>query len=261
MPDFRCFTPDAPPEARAITLSPGETRHLVTVNRARPGAPVTAFDGKGNEWECVLSESRDQGGAVLRVRAHCRHPPPACPVTLAQALPKGKAMDLIVRKATELGAAEIVPLITERTEARLDAARRENKGDKWGQTVIEAAKQSGNSHPPRVAPVQSLERFLAEAQPGGLALIGSLRPEARHLRSIVEEWRGAGRFPPAKTCWLIGPEGDFTPAEMEAALAAGFLPVSFGRRVLRCETAAVHALSILNYELEAPAQPGGAVAE
>jgi len=251
MADFRCYAPRAAPGDETITLNPEETRHLIRVNRARPGAVVSLFDGRGNEWTGRLLAD-DTREAVLRVENHAVIPPPPCPVTLAQALPKGKTMDLIVRKATELGVAGIAPLVTARTEVRLDAARGETKTGKWEQAAVEAAKQSGNSHLPRIAPVQSLVEFLETASPGELRLAGSLHPGARHLKSILAGEMDAGRWPPPGACWLIGPEGDFTAEEMAAILAAGFHPVTMGRWVLRCETAAVSALSILGHELEAP---------
>ena len=250
MPDFRCFAPHAAAGESRITLSPEESRHLVRVNRARTGAEVSVFDGRGNEWVCELVSTGKE--AVLETRTHAVLPPPPCPVILAQALPKGKTMDQIVRKATELGVAEIVPLLTARTEVRLDAARGETKTDKWEQTAVEAAKQSGNSRLPVIAPVQSLSDWLAAARLPDLRLVGSLHPGARHLRSVVDELRSANAFPPSSAGWVIGPEGDLTPEEMEALLSAGCKPVTFGRAVLRCDTAAITALGILHYELEAP---------
>jgi 16S rRNA (uracil1498-N3)-methyltransferase len=249
MPDFRSFATVSDPDPREIILSPDESSHLVRVNRARRGDPVTVFDGKGSEWICRLMEE-DRKSARLAVEQHRRTPPPACRVTLAQALPKGKTLDLIVRKATEIGVMEIAPLVTEHTEVRLDEARGEAKHGKWENAAVEAAKQSGNSYLPEISPIQSIEDFLSHSGAYELKLIASLRPQARLLRSAFTLFLDRHGRPPASAVWLIGPEGDFSARETELAEAAGFAPITLGPTVLRCETAALYALSILSYELQ-----------
>lgn len=253
MPDFRVHVPSARPDAAELLLPPAETHHLVTVNRARLGDPVVAFDGAGSEWSCVLERIEGKKNAVLRVTAHARRAPLACALTLAQGLPKGSTMDDIVRQATELGAALIVPLATSRSEVRLDDERAAKKTDKWRTVAIEAAKQCGNPFLPELAPVQNLAGFLAATAAAGveLRLVASLHPGARPLRTVLASWRAAheGRAP-RDAAWLIGPEGDLTAAEVEQALAAGFVPVTLGPLVLRCDTAAACALGVLRIETE-----------
>ncbi|MFM9079849.1 MAG: RsmE family RNA methyltransferase [Opitutaceae bacterium] len=247
MPDFRVHC--APPAAGAaeITLSPAETQHLVTVNRARVGAPVVAFDGSGAEWSCELVTDRRQG-AVLRVVSSRRHPALPCGITLAQALPKGAAMDGIVRKATEIGATRIIPLETERTQVHLEGDRSEGKVEKWRTAALEAAKQCGNPFLPEIAPVQNLETCVAAADQE-LKLVASLHAGARSLKDVLAARKAAGLGAPRTAIWLIGPEGDFSPAELTRVTAAGFEPVTLGPLTLRCETAALCALAILRHEL------------
>ena len=108
MPDFRAYCTPPPDQSAEITLSPEESHHLVAVNRARCGDPIVAFDGCGTEWLCALS-SAHKNGAVLSIRSKRRLPALPYEITLAQALPKGGTMDAIVRKATEIGAAQIIP--------------------------------------------------------------------------------------------------------------------------------------------------------
>jgi 16S rRNA (uracil1498-N3)-methyltransferase len=249
MPDFRCFAPVTESDPAEIVLSPDESHHLVRVNRARPGDPIIVFNGQGLEWVCECTEA-DRRKTRLQVREQRQIAPPPYRITLAQALPKGKTFDQIIRKATEIGVARIIPLVTERTEVRLDEARRESKHDKWEATAIEAAKQSGNSFLPEIAPVQSMTDFLEQATEFDLKLIASLHPGARSLRPAVEARRNENNPPPANPVWLIGPEGDFTAEEVETAIGTGFLPITLGRLVLRCDTAATYALSILSYELQ-----------
>src|SRR3954462_148003 len=109
MPDFRAFCTLATAEPTEITLSPDESHHLVAVNRARVGDTVVAFNGKGTEWICELTSDR-KNAAVLKVRFKQQIKPLPYAITLGQALPKGQFMDAIVRKATEIGTATIVPL-------------------------------------------------------------------------------------------------------------------------------------------------------
>lgn len=247
MSDFRVFAPA--PVQGSISLPAAESHHLVTVNRARTGDTVVAFDGRGTEWTCELTDAR-KAGASLRVTAtHTRAPLP-CAITLAQALPKGGVMDDIVRHATELGAARIVPLETERTQVHLDGGRSDKKVEKWRTAALEAAKQCGNPFLPGIGPVQSLATFLTSdvVQSAQLKLVASLHPGARSLRACTSMFRSEHGCAPKEAVWLVGPEGDFSPAEMQAAQAAGFIPVTLGPLVLRCDTAATAALAVLSYE-------------
>lgn len=247
MSDFRVFA--AAPAQDVISLPAGESHHLVTVNRARTGDTVVAFDGRGTEWTCELTDAR-KAGATLRVTAtHTRAPLP-CAITLAQALPKGGVMDDIVRHATELGAARIIPLATERTQVHLDGDRSDKKIEKWRVAALEAAKQCGNPFLPEITGVQPLAAFLVDdaVQTTQLKLIASLHPGAQSLRACVALFRLEQGCSPKSAVWLVGPEGDFAPAELAAAQAAGFIPVTLGPLVLRCDTAATAALSVLTYE-------------
>jgi len=249
MPDFRVFCVLANREPAEIELDETETHHLVTVNRARTGDTVVAFDGAGHEWVCELAEA-GRRPARLKVRFPQKIKPLPYAITLGQALPKGKFMDAIVRKATEIGAARIVPLVSERTEVQVDADREENKLEKWRAAALEAAKQCGNAFLPEIEPVQRAAPFMETVKGYDLKLIASLQPGATSLKAVLARFREEKGRPPQKVLWLVGPEGDFTPAEMSISKNAGFEPVTLGPLVLRCETAAVYALSILSYELQ-----------
>jgi 16S rRNA (uracil1498-N3)-methyltransferase len=251
MPDFRAYAPEAVAAATEIRLAATESHHLVVVNRCQRGDLVVAFDGRGREWQCECVDTA-KSGAVLRVKStHPAAPLPSA-ITLAQSLPKGPAMDEIVRQATELGAARIVPLLTERTQVHLDGDREEKKIEKWRVAAIEAAKQCGNPWVPEIGPLQTLEELLGPgADDFDLKLVASLHAGARPLRGVIDNWRAEHNRPPRRALWLVGPEGDFSPAEMAACAAAGCVPVTLGSLVLRCDTAAVAALSVLSYELSA----------
>ena len=249
MPDFRAFCTPATAEPAEITLSADESHHLVIVNRARPGDTVVAFDGRGTEWICELASDR-KNAAVLRVRFRQKLRPPPFEITLGQALPKGASMDAIVRKATEIGARRIAPLESERTQVHLDADRSNRKTEKWHIAALEAAKQCGNPFVPEILPVQNARAFMESARGHDLKLIASLAPGAKSLKTVLAAFRATHGRAPQTALWLIGPEGDFTPAELSTAQSAGFEPITLGPLVLRCETAAVYALSVLSYEMQ-----------
>jgi len=249
MPDFRAFCAPATAEPSEITLSPEESHHLVAVNRARPGDTVVVFDGRGTEWISELTADRKQA-ATLKVRFRQKAKPLSYEITLGQALPKGASMDAIVRKATEIGATCIAPLESERTQVHLDADRSDKKIDKWQTAALEAAKQCGNPFLPEILPVQKASAFMEAARGYDLKLIASLQPGAKSLKSVLAAFQGAQGRSPKKVLWLVGPEGDFTPAELSLSKSAGFEPITLGPLVLRCETAAVYALSVLSYELQ-----------
>jgi len=249
MPDFRAFCSPATAEPTAITLSADESHHLVTVNRARTGDTVVAFDGRGHEWICELAADQ-KNAAVLKVRFKQNLKPLPYEITLGQALPKGHFMDAIVRKATEIGARRIAPLESERTQVHLEGDRSDRKIEKWQTAALEAAKQCGNPFVPEILPVQNAAAFMESARDYDLKLIASLQPGAKSLKAVLAAFQSAQQRAPKNVLWLIGPEGDFTPAEMSIARSAGFEPITLGPLVLRSETAATYALSILSYELQ-----------
>ncbi|MES1167410.1 MAG: RsmE family RNA methyltransferase, partial [Pseudomonadota bacterium] len=206
------------------------------------------FDGRGREWltECI-DPSRTT--AVLRVKEACPAASRTFSISLAQALPKGSVMDDIVRQATEVGVARIVPLLSERSQVHLEGDRADKKMEKWRATAIEAAKQCGNPWLPEVMPIQDFPSFLASANDCDLKLVASLHAGTTTLKKALATFSHKHGHPPRSVLWLIGPEGDFSPGEMTAAVMAGFVPVTLGPLVLRSDTAAIYALSIVGHEL------------
>jgi len=250
MPDFRVYCQPAGHEPAEIRLNAEESHHLVTVNRCSRGDLVVAFDGRGREWttECV---EPSKNAAVLRVREIRVAKPLPHEITLVQALPKGATMDDIVRQATEVGAACIVPLLSERTQVHLDGDRADKKVEKWRTAAIEAAKQCGNPWLPEIRSIQNFATFVSSANNHDLKLVASLHAGTTTLNVALQHYREkhAGALP-RKVVWLIGPEGDFSPQEITTAITAGFQPITLGPLVLRSDTAAIYALSILSNELQ-----------
>ena len=249
MSDHRFYIPADRWSLDQPTLDEGETHHCRAVLRLSRGARVIVFDGKGTE---AVAEIQDLSGSETRLSMiHVAQSEPLrCAVTLAQAIPKGKNMEIIIQKATELGVSRIVPLLSERTVVQLPEGEDGKRLEKWRQVAIEAAKQCGQNWLPTVDPPVSLKRFFSEFDRYEAALIASLQGDAQSFKQVLHEFREQHGRRPTSTLMLIGPEGDFTPAESALAKTAGCLPVSLGPIVLRTETAAIYSLSVLAYELQ-----------
>ena len=234
-----------------IRLSQREANHATKVLRLRIGDRFVILDGEGQEILCQ-ADSIDKQGVSGRVVSRTAHPPLPCELILIQAVAKGKSMDLIVQKATELGCRKIIPVLSERSVVQWDEAERLSKQDKWQTLAIEAIKQCGQPWLPEVAMPLPLEAFIA----GGLvprqdlSLVASLQPDAVHPRRHFDQFRQEHQRTPLQLSVWIGPEGDFTPAEINQIKALPALPITLGNLILRSETAAIYALSIANYELQ-----------
>lgn len=230
-----------------LELSAEEAHHCVDVMRCREGDRVIVFNGEGTEAEAeILSASKKRVELKSLLVSKTDRPPAA--LTLGQAIPKGKNMDLIIQKATELGASTIVPLLSERTVVQIDRDDLEKKRQKWQRVAIEACKQCGQNWLPEVETPVPVETFVKRSS-DALRIVAAISPEARSLKSILAEWDAGNEARPGAATLMIGPEGDFTPAEIATALSGGFAPLSLGPIILRSETAAIYALSVVGYEL------------
>src|SRR6266404_3859763 len=173
----------------ALALIGSETHHARDVLRVRLGEKVVLFNGQGREITAEIADcSDDEIG--LRKLHEAETPPLRCRIVLGQAIPKGKNMELIVQKAVEIGAAEIAPIISDRTIVQVDPESAAQKQAKWQQIAIEAAKQCGQNWLPRVHAPCRLGDFFSKAaeQAFDLRLIGSLQPDAQHLKKILAEY-------------------------------------------------------------------------
>lgn len=283
----------APNDWPSAALTGSEAHHARGVLRLQPGDRVVLFDGRGREGTAEIT-ALDSAAVRLHILQEADTPPLGARITLAQAIPKGKNMDLIVQKSVEIGAAEIFPLLSARTVVHLDPESAAQKRAKWQTVALEAAKQCGQNWLPRIHSPRSPDDFFREIESGislagveagvlpanpapgsqlnpedgaatpphrslrpvwaplhfDLRLIGSLQPGARHLKRILADYADAhDGASPKNVLMLIGPEGDFTPAEIALARSHGCAPLTLGPIILRVETAAIYCLSILSYEL------------
>jgi 16S rRNA (uracil1498-N3)-methyltransferase len=208
-------------------LSGAEAHHLVAVRRFAPGDRIVLFNGDGNEYPAaIVSTDRKQAVlTVLSVEAVSRELP--FPLEIGAAMPKGDRGDFLVEKLVELGAARFTPLVTERTVV----LPKESRLDKLRQAVIEASKQCGRNRLMRIGAVTNWADF-TKARTSAPCFV--LHPAPDSFAATRDPRSGAIAF-------AIGPEGGFTPAELEVAEAAGWQRMSLGPRVLRVETAAIAA--------------------
>ena len=227
-----------------LALDPGETHHALDVLRLKAGDRATVFNGQGAEATVEIA-SAEKSQVALRKLHLSQSPKLACEITLGQAIPKGKNMELIIEKATELGAAAIAPLLSERTVVHADDGEALRKREKWQRVAVEAAKQCGQNWLPAVGKPVTPKEFFQNSPGFDLMLIASLQSDSRHLKQVLAMHSAT----PRRVLILVGPEGDFTPAEMSLAKTHGCAPISLGPIILRTETAALYCLSILSHEL------------
>lgn len=247
----RFYLPPSECNGSTLTLSEHEAHHGLNVLRLRAGERVVVLDGAGHEFLCETQKLSSRAVELAVVQRNAI-PPLPYQLTLVQAIPKGKIIETIIQKAVELGVTRVAPLLSERVVARLDAGDAAEKVQKWRLIAIEAIKQSGSGWLPHIDPPLSPKAFLAQGDKFDLPLIASLQPGSRHPREIFKSFYAERQRKPQSVAVWVGPEGDFTPAEISAAKSAGALPITLGRLVLRSETAATYCLSVLNYELQSP---------
>jgi 16S rRNA (uracil1498-N3)-methyltransferase len=223
---------------KRLVVAGSAANHIMRVLRLRTGDELTVFDGSGGEFGARIEEFR-KDAVVVSVEDHRaidRESPLS--LTLVQGISRGERMDWIIQKATELGASRIAPVFTKRSVVRLDEKQAERKLQHWRAITVAACEQCGrNRLPDLTTPVDFFDVLPESFTPGTTRLL--LSPSgALHIDDLREVSTGAVSV-------LIGPEGGLDEVEQEAAIAAGFKAVRMGPRVLRTETAAIAALTIL----------------
>lgn len=230
-----------PPEeltSKEITIRGEQARHL-SVLRIKPGELIKIFDGLGHRYVAkVIKPSRKEVLAeIIKEEVYSAESPLS--IILAQGIPKSDKMDFIIQKTTELGVKTISPIITERSEVRETA-----KLERWRKIAISASQQSGREKIPEIEEPVTFEDFLKKNVYYHLGIIFSEEEKNQNLKKALKGFEGSTTI-----TLLIGPEGGFSPAELTLAIERGFIPASLGPRILRTETAAITAISIIQYEL------------
>jgi 16S rRNA (uracil1498-N3)-methyltransferase len=227
---------DLPLKPGALISLPKDTaQHIVKVLRARAGDAVVLFNGGGEDFEGALETVRGNQVTVALSAARAVHSESPLSLTLLQSVARGEKMDWIVQKATELGVARIVPVLSQRSVVRLDAAASGAKQKHWQAVAVSAAEQCQRARIPVVEAPRQLLNYLGEL------------PAGDELRLLL--WPGAAAPWPGGTVngaiLAVGPEGGFAAEELAGFELAGFRPLSLGPRILRTETAALAALCFM----------------
>jgi len=231
------------PEKNIIELKdPAEVRHICNVMRLGEGDPITVFDGQGREYLGEIKEIKKQLILITIRKSLSAAKGKDFSVTLYQAIPKKSKMDFIVEKAVELGVDKIVPVATERTIPEL-RDKVQGKTNRWQRIAKAASKQCGRARLPLISTVMDFNSALDEARNNELVILAALDNDAKPLNSILKG------ISPKSVALFIGPEGDFSNKEILLAKKNDINICSLGTLVLRVETAAIYALSALNYEL------------
>ena len=240
----RFYAPPDQIENSFIALSVGETHHLIHVLRMTPGDEAFVFDGCGSEFRCCFRSVKDDRAQLDVLDALTGDVESPVDVTLAHALAKGEKFDFIIQKATELGVSRIAPLMTRYAELRLDDRQVSKRVERWRRISLEALKQCGRRRLVEIGAPLTLREFFGEnsrfqadsavllfSERGGVALPDALIATAK-LRHVVA---------------LIGPEGGWSDDEIELLQQLGCKPVTLGPRVLRTETAALAAITLIQH--------------
>jgi 16S rRNA (uracil1498-N3)-methyltransferase len=227
-------TPVTP--GKPLVVEGTAANHITRVLRLRSGEALTVFDGSGGEFGARIEEFRKES-VILSVEEHRkveRESPLS--LTLAQGISRGERMDWIIQKATELGASRIVPVFTKRSVVRLDEKQAERKLQHWRAITVAACEQCGRNRVPELTLPTDFFDVIPPDTSGSTRLLLSPSGDLR-IDDLEEVGKGI--------TVLIGPEGGLDDVEQEAAIRAGFKAVRLGPRVLRTETAAIAALTII----------------
>jgi 16S rRNA (uracil1498-N3)-methyltransferase len=255
MPRRRFYAPPDEITGSIVTLSTHETHHLIHVLRMTPGDEAFVTDGCGREYRCTF-RGIEGNRAHLNidetlsdvVESHLQ-------ITLAQALAKGEKFDFIIQKATELGVSAIVPLMTRYADVRLDDQQKTTRLERWRRISLEAVKQCGRRNLVEITTPCTLREFIAERAQRSPDL-PAVSSDVQHELLLFCE-KGGGPVTDAlaempsnrRVSALIGPEGGWSDDELEALKEGGCLAVNLGPRVLRTETAAVVAITLIQHAI------------
>ena len=244
----RFYAPDASRSGLTVDLPRGEAHQLARVLRLRRGAAVRVFDGRGREFSARVETVGRSAVTVHTLEPYTPVREPAVRLRLALAILKGRATDTVVRDATMLGVAAIQPLQTARSRPAPGGAPA--AVERWRAIAVSSAKQCGRAVVPEIAPAASFMQFTRLSHQPSATAAGELRillaepalPAPHESIRVL-----AGRAAPAAATIVVGPEGGWTDGEVDAAAAAGFMPLTLGARTLRADAAPAAAIAVLQH--------------
>lgn len=237
----RLYCPSQNISGGKITIDDrGQVHHARDVLRLKLNEEVIVFDDKGNEYSSILEKALP-GSMVFDIKGRSKflRNPKKVAITVACAIPKDSRMDEVIDKLTQLGVERIIPMETERVIVKLDKHKKELRLERWRKIALNASQQSQRNTLPILGPVRNIKELLSEAATFDLKLIPTLAGERRPLKEVLSGAKAK------EILVMIGPEGDFTDAELETARKYGCIPVSLGDSVLRVDTAAIAAAAFI----------------
>ena len=221
-------------------ISGDDAKHISRVLRMKVGEALTACDTKGYDYDCLIESLSDREVSLRVLEVRPSQSEPDVRVSLYQAMPKGDKLELIIQKAVELGVDSITPVMTRRCVSKPDSKSMAKKLERYNRIALEAAKQSGRGKVPQVCPMLDLPQALDEMAQTSCPILFYENATAP-AKQVID---GAGK----EIAVLIGSEGGFDESEVELAIQKGCQVLSLGKRILRCETAPLAALSIIMFE-------------
>ena len=240
---MRCYLPPDQWIEGPVNLNREESHYMVDVLRVDLNESVEIFDGVGRVGSAKITGWTKEA-VTVEIQCMKKYSEPTPAIQLVQALPKSRRMDWIIQKAIELGVQDIQPIRTQNTVVRVDHRQGIRRVERWKAIAKSASRQCGAIFIPKIYPICSLSQWLHEEDPPNVILVGDLRSSAVPVRLVLEELRD---LPLRSIAIVIGPEGDLSTEEFTALAMAGARMVGFGKTVLRTETAAIFALSLLRY--------------
>ena len=234
----RFYVPDLNAAAASVPLPDDEAEHLVRVLRLGIGAEVEIFDGRGGLWRAEVVEAGKRSASVHAIAPVTPAPEVAVPIVLVISVLKADKMDDVVRDAVMLGAAGLVPVVSERSEISLSAVEKSQRVARWQRIAVSSAKQCGRAVVPVVAAARTFAAYLAE--PNAAVRLICVEPSAGGGEQTVQQIAK-----PASAHVIVGPEGGWSLAELTAAQSAGAVAMSLGGRTLRADAAPLVALTAL----------------
>lgn len=233
------------PTAASLIIAGADFHHIRDVLRLKPGDELTVCDGARIDLLCSLDKFAAGGVELTILSRQANQTEPPYQAVLYQGLAKGDKMDTIIQKAVELGVSRVVPVLCQRSVVRLDDRDAAKKLQRWNRIAAEAAKQCGRGQVPAVSAPLAFADAVIEAAAADIRLMPWENERGCSLRDWLEQLPSIPEVP--KISLLIGPEGGFSAAEADLALAADIRPVTLGQRILRTETAGTVVLAMLVY--------------
>jgi 16S rRNA (uracil1498-N3)-methyltransferase len=245
----RYFIPPERLVSGKAVIEGNDARHLALVMRARVGDRIVVSDGRGRTVLAEIAELDKTKVTATVIEPLPADAEPAVHVWIAQSLPKGDKMETVIQKCTEIGATRIIPFLSERTVVRYNPPAEEKRLQRWRKIAKEAAEQAHRDKVPEIEAPMTWKQLLQAASDADAALFCYERENGRTIGEQLKRLFSREAEKPVRTVLIVvGPEGGFTEREAREAEAAGIVPVSMGRRILRAETAGMVALACILYE-------------